>query len=240
MEIGLLYPSDFIAAVAASFKVGYEAVEFGKEEYLEVILFDENIVESRDIFVTGENYRVHVKYNFGDDYTIEGKPCQLTDGSEVFFEEYLIREALNRMTKENQINFRFYEDNHSIVLTGHLENMPKLTLVRGDYIFKLALPGNVVRYLPAIQNLQRLTLVGYKALYEFNKFKFNENEVIFKRTSQMFQLYLFLLYFLFLTLFLMFISRRNLYESGMFVKNILKWAFLKDRTSRIEVLKAEL
>jgi hypothetical protein len=82
--------------------------------------------------------------------------------------------------------------------------------------------------------------VGYKALYEFNKFKFDESNIIFKRTSQIYQLYLFLAYFILLTLFLVFISRRNLYETGVFAKHLLKWAFLKDRISRIEVLKSEL
>jgi hypothetical protein len=116
-----------------------------------------------------------VKYNFGADSTIDDKPCRLIDSSEVFFEEYLIREALNKMSKENQINFRFHEENNSIVLTGSLENMPKLTLVRGDYIFKLALSGPVLNYIPALQNLKRETLVGYKALYEFDKFKFGKS-----------------------------------------------------------------
>lgn len=91
VEIGLKYPSDFIAAMAASFGVEYSDVEFGKEEYLEVILFDDNYVESRDVFVNGDTYRVHVKYNFGDDYTIDDKPVELTDGDQVYFEEYLIR-----------------------------------------------------------------------------------------------------------------------------------------------------
>jgi hypothetical protein len=118
-----------------------------------VILFDDNYVESRDVFLNGDSYRVHVKYNFGDDYTIDDKPVKLTDGSDIFFEEYLIREALNKMTKENQINFRFFEDNNSIVLSGQLQNLPKLTLVRGDYIFKIALAGPVLNYLPAIKNL---------------------------------------------------------------------------------------
>ena len=118
--------------------------------------------------------------------------------------------------------------------------MPKLTLVRGDYIFKIVLSGNTLKYLPAIKNIDRYTLIGYKALYEFNKFKFDQDQIIFKRTSLVYQLYLFLLYFLLLTLFLVFISRRNLYDSAMFVKHILKWGFLKDRMSRIEVLKSEL
>lgn len=87
------------------------------------------------------------------------------------------------MTKENQINFRFYEENSSIVLMGALGDLPKLTLVRGDYIFKLVLTAPVIHYIPAVRNLQRRTLVGYKALYEFNKFRFSESgEIIFKRT----------------------------------------------------------
>lgn len=43
--------------------------------------------------------------------------------------------------------------------------MPKLTLVRGDYIFKIVLTGNTLKYLPAIKNIDRYTLIGYKALY---------------------------------------------------------------------------
>lgn len=127
------------------------------------------------------------------------------------------------------------------MLTGALANLPKLTLVRGDYIFKIALSAPVIHYIPAVRNLQRRTLVGYKALYEFDKFRFSENgEIIFKRTEQVYQLYLFVAYFVALSLFLVFVSRRNLFESGQFVKHILKWTFLKDRLSRIEVLKSEL
>lgn len=80
MEIGLKYPSDFVGALAASFGVSYGDVELGKEEYLEVILFDYNYVESRDEWLDGESLGVHVKYNFGDDYTIPDNPCQLIDG----------------------------------------------------------------------------------------------------------------------------------------------------------------
>lgn len=53
--------------------------------------------------------------------------------------------------------------------------MPKFTLVRGDYIFKLQLKGNTINYLPAVKNINRYTYIGYKALYEFNKLKFNKN-----------------------------------------------------------------
>lgn len=240
IEIGLKYPSDFISAMAASFKIPYDEVEFGKEEYLSVILFDDNYVESRDIFVEGEAYKVHVKFNFGDDMTIDDKPCRLIDGETIYFEEYLIREALNKMTKENLINFKFHEKNHTIELMGELQNLPKLTLVRGDYIFKMKIEGNVINYLPAVENKERVTLIGYKALYEFSKFKFDEESIIFKRTTYIYQLYLFLAYFTLLSVFLIYTTRKNIYDSSQFVKHALKWVFLKDRGSRIEVLKSEL
>lgn len=34
IEIGLKYPSDFISAMAATFKISYDSVEFGKVDYL--------------------------------------------------------------------------------------------------------------------------------------------------------------------------------------------------------------
>jgi hypothetical protein len=43
-------------------------------------------VESRDEWLDGENLGVHVKYNFGDDYIIPDKPCELIDGEQVYFE----------------------------------------------------------------------------------------------------------------------------------------------------------
>jgi hypothetical protein len=124
---------------------------------------------------------------------------------------------------------------------GKVENLPKLTIVKGDYIFKIKLSNNVLHYIPAIQNKQRMTLVGYKALFNFNKMKFRRTgEFVLKRTSLVYQLYLFLFYFASLFLFLIYVTRKNLYESSQFVKHILKWVFLKDRTSRVEVLKSEL
>ena len=99
----------------------------------------------------------------------------------------------------------------------------------------------MLHYIPAIQNKQRTTLVGYKALFNFNKMKFRKTgEVIFKKTSIVYQLYLFLVYFACLFLFLIYFSKKNLYDSSQFAKNILKWVFLKDRTARVEVLKSEL
>lgn len=67
------------------------------------------------------------------------------------------------MTKENQINFRFNEDNSTITLSGKLQNLPKLTLVRGDYIFKITIRGDTINYIPSIKNINSITYIGYKA-----------------------------------------------------------------------------
>jgi hypothetical protein len=119
------------------------------------------------------------------------------------------------MTKDSQINFRFFEENSWIVLAGALGNLPKLTLVHGDFIFKLWLSAPVIHCVQAVRNPQRRTLVGHKALYEFNKLRLSDSgsgEIIFKRTSQIYQLCLFAGYFVVLTLFMVFVVRRNLFE----------------------------
>lgn len=55
-------------------------------------------MENRDIFINHAKYKIHVKYNFGTDYFLVDKLCDLIDGTEVYFEEFLIREALNQMS----------------------------------------------------------------------------------------------------------------------------------------------
>lgn len=86
-----------------------------------------------------------------------------------------------------------------------------------------------------------MTQVGYKALYLFNKIKFRKSgEIIFKRTSLVYQLYLFLIYFTCLFIFLMYLTKKSLYDSSQFIKHILRWVFFKDRVSKVEVLKSEL
>lgn len=49
------------------------------------------MVESKDVWMDGISYNVHVKYNFGDDMIITNKPMRLIEGETVYFEEYLIR-----------------------------------------------------------------------------------------------------------------------------------------------------
>jgi hypothetical protein len=78
-----------------------------------------------------------------------------------------------------------------------------------------------------------VSLIGYRALKDFNKFKFNGEEIIFKRTSLLYQLYLFLAYFGILTILLILLTKRHLFDTGQFVKNIYRMAFLKDRNARM-------
>lgn len=138
------------------------------------------------------------------------------------------------MSKENQINFIFNEDSKTIDLMGKLENLPKLTIVRGNYIFKIKLSNNKLNYIPALDNKERVTLIGYKALEYFNKMRFlNTGEIVFKCTSLIYQIYLFFLYFVGLFLFLVFVNRKNLYDTSLFVRHILRWVFFKDMSSRV-------
>jgi hypothetical protein len=117
---------------------------------------------------------------------------------------------------------------------GKVENLPQLTFIQGDYIFKIKLGENIINYIPAIHNKQRITLVGYKAFHLFNKIKFRKTgEVVFKRTSLVYQLYLFLIYFTCLITFLLYLTKKSLYDSSQFVKHILKWVMFKDRVSRV-------
>lgn len=54
------------------------------------------------------------------------------------------------MSKENSINFLFNDDNKTIELIGKAENMPKLTIVRGDYTFHLQLTSANLNYIPEL------------------------------------------------------------------------------------------
>lgn len=84
-----------------------------------------------------------------------------------------------------------------------------------------------------------MTYVGYKSLKSFNKMRFlKTGGVVFKSTSLVYQFYLFFLYFTIVFLLLFFLCRKNIYDSSQFIRNILKWVFLKDMASRVEVLKS--
>lgn len=55
-----------------------------------------------------------------------------------------------------------------------------------------------------------------------------------------YQLYLYLVYFVALFTFLIFYLKKNIYDTSQFVKNIFKWVLLKDHNARVEVLRSEL
>lgn len=139
VEIGLKFPSDFIIALSKSYGVSYDKVELGLQPFLHVILFDGNLMESVDIWKEGGAFNVDVSYNYGNGIVISNKPMKLTNGNIVYFEEFLIREVLHRMQKQNGINFKFDPSKGEIQLMGHLENLPHLTLSYNGYIFKLNL-----------------------------------------------------------------------------------------------------
>jgi hypothetical protein len=139
VEIGLKFPSDFIIALSKSYGVSYDKVELGLMPFLHVILFDGNLMESVDIWKEGGSFSVDVTYNYGNGIVITNKPMKLTGGSIVYFEEFLIREVLHRMQKQNGINFKFDPSRGEIQLLGHLENLPHLTLSYNGNIFKLIL-----------------------------------------------------------------------------------------------------
>ena len=53
-----------------------------------------------------------------------------------------------------------------------------------------------------------------------------------------YQLYLFIVYFVGLFGFMFFYLRKNIFDTTLFAKNIFRWVFFKDAHSRREVLKS--
>jgi len=82
-----------------------------------------------------------------------------------------------------------------------------------------------------------MSKIGINLLSEFSKFQIEENSIIFKRTSQLYMLYLLFAYFTLFCLFILIKNRVDNQKTIQFVKNIVKWVFLKDRNSRIDVLR---
>lgn len=132
------------------------------------------------------------------------------------------------MAKENKINFKFHDENKTISLFGDIENFPKITLQKDTSLFNLNIKTDYLNYISAA-NVAQTTLIGYKALSEFSKFKFREKEILFKRTSLLYLLYLFMAYFSVFCLFLIYYSKDDIFDVGQFVKSISKWVLLNDR-----------
>jgi hypothetical protein len=99
----------------------------------------------------------------------------------------------------------------------------------------------VLYYTPALLNKDRMTYVGYKAIKGNNMLAFLQNgEIEIKSSSMVYQLYLYLVYFVGLFTFLIFYLKKNIYDTTQFVKHIFKWTLFKDNASRVEVLRSEL
>ena len=79
------------------------------------------------------------------------------------------------MQKQNGINYKFNSNQGIIELVGKLENLPRLVLNYHGYIFKLNIDRKQLNYIPALKNTHGLTLVGYKAITNYNKIAFLTN-----------------------------------------------------------------
>lgn len=65
----------------------------------------------------------------------------------------------------------------------------------------------------------------------------DHEKIIFKRTSEFYQLYLFLAYFFIAVTLTLYFIKDNLFETMRFVKNLIKWAAFENPQSRIQVLR---
>ena len=105
----------------------------------------------------------------------------------------------------------------------------------------LQLDTKLLHYTPALHNKALITLIGYRAITGYNKLAFlRSGEIEFKSSSMLYQLYLYLLYFVGLFLFFIYLLKKNIYDTTQFAKNIFRWMLFKDGVARVEVLKAEL
>ena len=59
------------------------------------------------------------------------------DGNVIYWNEILIRRILTNLKDENGISYKFNEGNHTISLSGKLENFPQITIMSGTYLFKV-------------------------------------------------------------------------------------------------------
>lgn len=109
----------------------------------------------------------------------------------------------------------------------------------GNSLFQLSIKTNVLHYLPTVNDSQT-TLVGYRSLHDFSKFKFDDDHVVFRQTSEIFMLYLFLGYFFVFGVFLITHSKQDIFDSSVFIRNVLKWTLFEDQTARVAVLRTEL
>lgn len=155
----------------------------------------------------------------------------------------MIRRILTNLKEENGINYKFNEGNHTISISGKLENFPQITIMSGTYLFKVdtekLTKNKLLNYMSESQydiyasSTKQPTRIGMGLLSEFSKFQIDESRIIFKRTSQLFLLYLFLAYYFGICLFIIITNRSDNFKTIQFVRNIISWVAFKDNNARI-------
>lgn len=91
-------------------------------------------------------------------------------------------------------------------------------------MFELSVDHSVLKYIPRAQNdTKGKNKIGFHALKTFSKFEIDHENIIFKRTSQFYQLYLFLGYFFGFTLMTLICIRGNMFQSMKFVRDVMNW-----------------
>lgn len=114
------------------------------------------------------------------------------------------------MEKRNNIKFKQNYAKKIIELEGSLENFPKISFMRGKSILEIEIKTEIINYIPRTNSSESINFIGYKAFKKFSKFEIDENVITFKRTSQLYQLYLFLGYFFVFTLVFIILSKAKL------------------------------
>jgi hypothetical protein len=86
-------------------------------------------------------------------------------------------------------------------------------------------------------NEKQSSKIGISLLSEFSKFQIDQHKIIFKRTSQLFLLYIFLAYYFALCLFIVIKNKEDNFKTLQFIRNIISWVVWKDNAARVEVLR---
>ena len=115
-----------------------------------------------------------------------------------------------------------------------------ISLLKGSSKFEILFEQTVLHYLPRGDKTHGINMIGYLSLHKFGKFSINEDLIVFKRTAQLFQLYLFFAYFFAFTLIFLIVSRGYLTDSMKFIKNVVAWVVFQKPEARIRVLRTEL
>lgn len=203
VKIGLKYPSDFIVAVGQHYGVKDTEIELAFSPLPKLVLNEVNFVEGRDDFVSGQHYDITVVYNYGRGIRIPHQLCEIIEGDEMFFNEYMILEVLNSMPAENGIRYTRTEENFR--LEGKLANFPHLIINHGSIQIPLVVKSNVLK----LNAETASNKIGIEALKGYSKVQIREHGIVLKRSSFNIVLYIFLGLFLLFSLVLTLNCRRD-------------------------------